>query len=80
MAELLTHKCIKAGCDNTYQSEEQDPYLCASCIEVKNKVAKEIDSKVVRDKPRIPSEFELYQQITKATGKPFINARDLGLF
>ena len=78
MTTLLKHKCIK--CPNKYEDTEVDDYLCPKCVEVKNKIAKEIDSKVRQPKERIKSEFEIYQDITKATGKPFINARDLGLF
>ena len=78
MAELIKHICIK--CKASYEDNEVDDYYCKSCIEEKERIAKEIDSKIKTDKPRIKTEFEMYQDITRQTGKPFVNARDLGFF
>lgn len=78
MAELIKHKCIKCGKD--YSDTDVDAYLCESCVIEKNKIAREFDSKPRPPTKKVKSEIEIYNDITKATGKPFINARDLGLF
>jgi predicted nucleic acid-binding Zn-ribbon protein len=39
----MNHKCIKCG--KEYQSDDIDPYLCAECLVLKEKIAKEIDAK-----------------------------------
>jgi len=78
MEALIKHKCIKCSAD--YEDKDVDAYLCAKCIELKNRIAKEIDAKVREPKPKIKSSLEIYNDLTRQTGKPFINARDLGLF
>lgn len=43
---MNTFSCIKPGCTNQYQTEEEEAYYCPSCDEVRKKIAADIDSKM----------------------------------
>ena len=60
-------KCIKCG--NKYQDKEPDDYYCPTCLEAKNKIAKEIDLKVAsRPKRQVESDLARYDKLPKNRG------------
>lgn len=54
----MLHKCIKSVCENSYESNDADSYYCPSCLEAKNKIAKEIDLKFANRPKRESEGFE----------------------
>lgn len=68
--------CIKCGVE--YESEDEDPYYCPSCLEKKNVLAKQIDEKVGAriargDSRKTISEIEKYDSLPKKGG--FVEAK-----
>lgn len=62
--------CIK--CSAKYQSKEPDPYLCITCLEVKTRVAAEIDAKYPagRTIEKAMSDLEIYEAGAKTITAP----------
>ena len=60
--------CIK--CSTQYESEDEDPYLCLPCNELRLKIAKEIDAKfALQGKiPQGKSDLQLYDEIKRRNG------------
>lgn len=77
MSETFVHACIK--CSQQYSSNEVDPYLCGPCNEQRKIIAKEVDAKLATrvSKRKVKSDFQKYDEICKARGSRFVNARDL---
>lgn len=73
---MFSHPCIK--CAAKYDTEDPDPYYCPTCNEARKAIAAEIDKKV-RPSKQIKSDFQIYDEMCKLRGTPFINAKDLGL-
>lgn len=69
-------KCVK--CAEIYTSDEDEGYLCSSCLTVKNKIAQEIDKKFANI-PKVVTEtaYQKYDRITKERGSRFVNAKDI---
>jgi hypothetical protein len=57
----FTHQCVKPACNTNYKDTDPDPYYCPSCNKERLVIAKEIDSKIKPQKPRVlsPQEQEL---------------------
>lgn len=72
----MTHRCIKPGCDNSYDDAEIDAYYCPSCNENRKKVAKVLDAKF-KPEPQAKSSLQLYDEICQQKGIRFVNAKDL---
>lgn len=63
----MQHACIK--CATQYQSEDADAYLCAQCLEQKNKIAKEVDARLsARPKRETKSLIQQYDEAPKMNG------------
>lgn len=83
----MEFKCIK--CKVSYTSEDEEAYLCASCLEEKNLIAKELDKKystvgqtpagMVTEMEAIAKERGGYYEDGKGNSRVFVNVRDLGL-
>ena len=54
----MNHKCIKPTCGKTYESDDIDPYLCAECLVLKEKIVKEIDAKFANRPKKEAQSFE----------------------
>lgn len=76
---MINHKCIKPGCDNSYEDNDIDAYYCPSCIEMNKKIAEEINKKVRPSKTVIKSDYQRYNEIQQARGVRFVNISDLGI-
>jgi uncharacterized Zn ribbon protein len=78
MNENYNHNCIK--CSTQYASNDVDPYYCKDCTDEKARIAKEVDKKYASI-PRRPamSELQMYDEIRKSKGTPFVNIKDLGI-
>lgn len=71
---MNTHQCIK--CKENYQDEDEEAYLCGTCLRLKNKIAEEVDRKMgstVGQQPQ--SDLTRYDSLTKGRGG-FVNAKD----
>lgn len=77
-SKLNIFNCIKCG--EQYTSEDVEAYYCQSCIEIKNKIAKEVDNKFskIQRTPR-SSDLQLFDELRKKHGTNFINAREIGI-
>jgi DNA-directed RNA polymerase subunit RPC12/RpoP len=75
----ISHMCIKCGAN--YSDEEVDDYYCTSCNEAKKAIAKEVDTKIALRGPRrqVKSDLQIYDEIRKARGVPFVSIKDLGI-
>lgn len=71
MSKLFQHKCVKATCDNTYQSKDEDAYFCNDCQKEKNAIAKQIDARFAHRPSRQPeSIMATYDKAEKIHGFP----------
>lgn len=77
--ENISHVCIK--CKANYFDNEVDDYYCKKCKEEKDKIAKEIDSKIASkvSKRQMKTDLQIYDEIAKARGSRFVNIKDLGI-
>jgi len=61
----MQHNCLK--CSQSYTSEEQDAYLCRSCISNKAKIAATLDKEFVA-RPTAETTLERYENAKKVKG------------
>lgn len=79
--KLYSHKCIKPGCDNSYEDEDVDAYYCDSCKEANKVLAKQIEARVGKstEQDRPKSELQMYDELCKMRGSKFISIKDMGI-
>lgn len=77
--KLISHKCIKPGCDNSYEDEDVDAYYCESCREANKVLAKQIEAQVGKNQDRPKSELQIYDELCKLRGSNFISIKDMGI-
>lgn len=66
---MITHTCIRPECNNTYQSEEVEPYYCSGCQESNKQVAAQIDKQVAaRPRRETKSALQQYDESPKVRG------------
>lgn len=68
-------------CKAKYESEDPDPFYCPPCDEVRKEIAKDVDKKMVgvATKRPVKSDLQVYDEIRKAKGTPFVSIKDLGI-
>lgn len=76
---MFTHSCIK--CQTKYESEEDDAYYCASCLEATKAIAAEVDKQFANRPKREPvSDFQILLEKGQSKGQAtFVRAADLGI-
>lgn len=68
---MITHSCIKTGCENKYQDNEIDAYYCKEHLSEKKRIAAEIDKKFAgRSTEKTMSDLELYDSQAKVMKGP----------
>lgn len=87
MENKFTHICIK--CKTSYTSNDEDAYLCETCLVEKEAIAKTIDkthstvgqipSGIYTEMEQIAREKGGYFEDGKGNSRVFVNVRDLGL-
>lgn len=86
--EKYSHKCIK--CSTDYKDTDPDPYLCKSCQNEKNVIAKQVDRQFGSTVGQRPNGMALLEEVARERGKfsiskdgrnsqMFISAEDAGL-
>lgn len=69
------HNCVK--CNEQYQDEDSDAYLCAKCLGDKAKIAAQIDGQFAgRPKTSVKSGLQEYNEAPKGPGG-FMIVKDL---
>lgn len=82
---MLTHTCIRPGCDTKYQSKDVDPYYCAVHDAERRAIAAELDKKIKPSSSENISNLKAYDAVAKVNVLPngrtvsFARASDLGL-
>lgn len=79
---MYTHSCINKECSAQYQSEDEDPYYCETCLEKKKVLAEEIDAKRALSQPeeRPKSDYQILLEKGQTKGQStFVKAADLGI-
>jgi len=68
---MFKHPCIK--CREQYDTDDPDPYYCASCNEGRKAIAAEIDAKLAnRPRKETMSALEAYDQAPKIKGFMYV--------
>ena len=68
---MNTHSCIK--CSTQYKDNDVDAYYCPECMKEKERIAKEIDSKIKPSKKETVSALQQYDMSPKVHG--FVQVR-----
>ena len=70
----MTYKLSCLNCKRIYKSDDPDPYYCDSCLTVRKRIAKDLDSKfnTVGQVPNSP--LTAYDAEVKRIGSRFIKA------
>lgn len=79
MSNNYTHNCIKCG--SKYTDDDVDAYYCTDCIEVKKRIAKEVDKKIMSLPKRHnqKSDLQIYDEMCRARGTAFVPIKDMGI-
>lgn len=72
---MFTYPCLK--CKTPYQSQEEEAYLCSTCLEAKNLAAKELDAKFDTRGQQPSSALADYDRA--CAGRKFPRAADIGI-
>lgn len=68
--------CIK--CKIQYQEPDEEAYYCPSCLEIKNRIAAEVDLKFAnRPKEHFMTDLERYDALNKLSGFKGVRFNDL---
>lgn len=74
---MYSHECTK--CKQSYRDDDPEAYLCASCIAMKNEIARQVDAQFAnRPKVEPMSDLKLHEmngKVVEIDGRKVIFAR-----